>query len=288
MPSHYIGRFAPSPTGPLHFGSLIAAVGSYLQAHQQHGQWQVRMEDLDPPREVAGAADNILRTLERYGFQWHGPVIYQSQRSDAYDDALATLGNQGHSFACSCTRKDILKAGGIYPGTCRNGAKLDTSAHAIRLNTQNAHIEFRDGLQGTIKENLEKEVGDFVLHRADGLYAYQLAVVVDDAEQGITEIVRGKDLLSSTPRQIFLQQQLNVITPHYIHLPIALNASGEKLSKQTYAAALPEKDRGKPLFKALQFLGQNPPDKLQNDSVHNIWSWAFKHWNLLQVPPSQT
>jgi glutamyl-Q tRNA(Asp) synthetase len=280
----YRGRFAPSPTGPLHFGSLVAAVGSYLSARAQGGEWLVRMEDLDPPREVKGAADDILRTLEVYGFEWDGAVLYQSRRRDAYESAIDILRHQGALYACGCTRKEIADSsvhgieGLVYPGTCRAGLAAGRRARALRVRTDQAKIEFVDRLQGRQHSSLERDIGDFVVRRADGLFAYQLAVVVDDAEQGITEVVRGADLLASTPRQIHLQQLLGVPTPGYLHLPAALNDQGEKLSKQTLAAPLPLRDPVSVLWQVLEFLGQSPAPEWRRLPRADFWAAAIERW----------
>jgi glutamyl-Q tRNA(Asp) synthetase len=280
----YRGRFAPSPTGPLHFGSLVAAVGSYLSARAQGGEWLVRMEDLDPPREVKGAADDILRTLEVYGFEWDGAVLYQSRRRDAYESAIDILRHQGALYACGCTRKEIADSsvhgieGLVYPGTCRAGLAAGRRARALRVRTDQAKIEFVDRLQGRQHSSLERDIGDFVVRRADGLFAYQLAVVVDDAEQGITEVVRGADLLASTPRQIHLQQLLGVPTPGYLHLPAALNDQGEKLSKQTLAAPLPLRDPESVLWQVLEFLGQSPAPEWRRLPRADFWAAAIERW----------
>jgi len=229
----YRGRFAPSPTGPLHFGSLVAALGSYMDAKAHGGEWLVRMEDIDTPRVVPGAADDILRTLERFGLAWDGPVLYQSSRIDAYESALADLRKRDLVFACSCSRKDT---GDRYPGTCRAGAHGDRTSW--RLLVGGEVVEFVDRRLGPQRQNVEEYCGDFVLKRADGLFAYQLAVVVDDAFQDITDVVRGEDLLDSTARQILLQRALGYPQPGYLHLPVVLNEAGQKLSKQTGAAPL--------------------------------------------------
>jgi glutamyl-Q tRNA(Asp) synthetase len=231
--SIYRGRFAPSPTGPLHFGSLVAALGSYLDARAHGGEWLVRMEDLDTPRVVPGAADDILRTLERFGLQWDGPVLYQSSRIEAYEAALENLRARGLVFPCICSRKDV---GERYPGTCRKGAKPGRTSW--RFQAGPATVAFVDRRLGTQSQNVEEYVGDFVLKRADGVFTYQMAVVVDDAFQGITHVVRGEDLLDSTPRQILLQRALGYPQPDYLHLPVVLNEAGQKLSKQTGAAVL--------------------------------------------------
>ena len=285
----YRGRFAPSPTGPLHFGSLIAAVGSYLEAKSRHGEWLVRMEDLDPPREMPGAADLILQTLDAYGFEWDGPVLYQSRCSDAYEAALEQLRRDGWLYPCNCTRREIADSavrgieGPVYPGTCR-GRLPGREARAWRVQTTMQEILFADALQGQQSQVLERDIGDFVLKRADGLFAYQLAVVVDDAEQGITHIVRGADLLTSTPRQIWLQQRLGLPAPHYTHLPVATNAAGEKLSKQTLAPALDLSQPVPALWRTLKFLGQQPPVELTTGSLAELWKWSFNHWDIGRVP----
>ena len=284
------GRFAPSPTGPLHFGSLVAAVGSYLSARSQGGEWLVRMEDLDPPREVAGAADDILRTLETYGFEWDGDILYQSRRRDAYETALATLKRQGALYACGCTRREIADSsvlgleGPVYPGTCRAGVAPGRAARALRVRTDRRIIEFTDRIQGLQRAQLAIDTGDFVVRRADGPYSYQLAVVVDDAEQGITEVVRGADLLASSARQIHLQQLLGVPTPAHAHLPVVLNVHGEKLSKQTLAPALPEHERVTRLWDALEFLGQLPPPDWRAAGVREFWTAALGRWSEAAVP----
>ena len=288
--NQYRGRFAPSPTGPLHFGSLVAAVGSCLEARSHNGQWLVRMEDLDTPREQPGAADTILRTLEACGLDWDGNVMYQSRRKDAYGAALARLQAQGLTYPCGCSRREIadstLAPDGalIYPGTCRNGLATGKTPRATRVRAGDTVIEFDDALQGRICQDLAASAGDFVLLRADGLYAYQLAVVVDDAEQGITDIVRGADLLDSTPRQIYLQRLLGLPTPRYLHLPAAVNAAGEKLSKQTRAAPVDERDPVPALVQVVQFLGQTPPPQLQRATLTEFWDWAKTNWNSEHIP----
>ncbi len=286
----YCGRYAPSPTGPLHLGSLLAAMASYLDARHQQGQWRLRMEDLDPPREVPGAADAILRSLDTYGFTWDGPVAYQSQRLDAYQAALETLQQQGWSYPCCCSRKDILQAapqqgidGPVYPGTCRAGIRGAT-ARAWRVRTEEREIGFQDRVQGWQSQNLARDVGDFPLLRADGYFAYQLAVVVDDSWQAINQIVRGSDLLDSTPRQIYLQQRLGLTTPGYLHIPVAQNALGEKLSKQTRASPIPEKCSVSLLIRCLRFLGQQIPADFQDAKLTEFWQWSIAHWDINRIP----
>ena len=286
----YIGRFAPSPTGPLHFGSLIAAVGSYLQARHHNGQWYVRIEDLDPPREVPGSADSILHTLEKYGLLWDGAVLYQSQRGQHYQIALNALLKNRQAYPCICSRKTIQqiarqgREGLIYPGTCRHNTNQPDKQYSIRIRCHNQTIAFNDALQGTINQRLETEVGDYVIYRSDGFWAYQLAVTIDDTAQKISEVVRGSDLLYSTLRQIHLQQQLGYPTPNYIHLPVAINRQYKKLSKQTRAPALPLDNPLPVLIKALQFLNQSPPQTLQEATLDEFWQWAIQHWQLDKIP----
>jgi len=282
------GRFAPSPTGPLHFGSLVAATGSFLQARSRGGEWIVRIEDLDPPRVVAGAADGILRTLEAFGLAWDGPVGFQSRNDAAYRDALARLESHGALYGCSCTRSEIADSsvrgidGPVYPGTCRDARR---HGPALRVRTAAEEIAFFDLIQGEVRCALAREIGDFVVRRADGLYAYQLAVAVDDAAQGVTEVVRGADLLFSTPRQIHLQRLLGLATPRYAHLPLAVDRHGEKLGKQTYAAAIGGHEPVAVLFEVLRFLGQRPPDELRESDLDSFWRWAIDHWQVQRVPP---
>ncbi len=288
--TRYRGRFAPSPTGPLHFGSLVAAVGSYLEAKSRGGEWLLRMEDLDTPRAQPGAADAILRTLEACGLHWDGGIMYQSRRSAAYRGALAQLETQGLVYACGCSRREIADSGLgpdgalIYPGTCRKGLAPGKSARAKRVRADEGVVEFEDAVQGTIRQDLAAAVGDFVLLRADGLYAYQLAVVVDDAEQGITDVVRGADLLASTPRQIHLQRLLGLPTPRYLHLPAAVNAAGEKLSKQTLAPPVDAHDPVPVLVQVMEFLGQAPPAQLRRATLTEFWAWALAHWDSRHIP----
>jgi glutamyl-Q tRNA(Asp) synthetase len=286
MPSttFYRGRFAPSPTGPLHFGSLVAAVGSYLDAKHHQGKWLVRIEDLDTPRTVKGAADEILGTLEAFGLHWDENIIFQSQRTAAYENAFHRLKEAGEVYPCACSRKEIadsaLQHGDelAYPGTCRNGMAQGKTARAWRVRVNDTSINFSDRLQGNITQDLASGVGDFIVKRADGLFAYQLAVVVDDDAQGITDVVRGADLLYSTPRQIYLQQLLGLTTPAYMHLPVAVNAHGEKLSKQTLAQPVGKSNAVATLFDALAFLRQNPPAELRLGTVKQILEWAITSW----------
>lgn len=281
--SRYIGRFAPSPTGPLHFGSLVAAVASFLQARAHSGLWLLRIEDIDPPREQAGATDLILKALETYGFEWDGDVIYQSRSAAAHEAALRTLLNDHLAYRCGCSRRDLADAprgglGTIYPGTCRNGC--DAEEAAIRLRTTDVPVEYVDGLQGKRIQKLESESGDFIIKRRDGLIAYQLAVVVDDELEGITEIVRGIDIMDSTPRQIWLQQLLGFRTPEYLHIPVITHPDGDKLSKLTGAPGIPLDDFRETLVGALCILRQGPPDDLADSSLPDIWRWANYNWKI--------
>lgn len=288
----YRGRFAPSPTGPLHFGSLVAAVGSYLDARTQGGEWLVRIEDVDTPRNVAGAADAILTTLEAFGFEWDGSVLYQSRRFEAYAAALDQLKSAGLAYGCACSRKEIADSatrpavdGGLaYPGTCRDGLPAGRTARAWRLRVSDDEIAFEDRLQGCVAQHLESDVGDFVLLRADGLFAYQLAVTVDDDFQQISQVVRGADLLASTPRQIWLQSCLGFAAPTYAHLPVAANAAGEKLSKQTLARPLANDIAAAELVRALAFLGQAVPAELARATVAEVWAWALANWSFAAIP----
>lgn len=282
----YRGRFAPSPSGPLHFGSLVTALGSYLEARSQQGEWLVRMEDIDPPREQPGAADIILRALERYQLHWDGDVLYQSTCGEAYKAALAQLARNEQSFTCGCSRKDIASHGNghIYPGTCRDGLPAGNTARTVRVRVPNRQESFNDILQGRVTSNLQTDISDFVVHRADGLYAYHLAVVVDDAKQGINNIVRGTDLLTSTPPQRYLQQCLGIPHPQYCHLPVVLNHRGQKLSKQNQALAIDIQNPGPTLEKALKFLGHPAPTDLHGADPALLLTWATEHWSLQHVP----
>lgn len=281
--SPYIGRFAPSPTGPLHFGSLLAAIASYLQSRTANGRWLLRIEDIDPPREQPGADKLILDTLESYGFEWDGPVTYQSHFRERHEASIEKLIATGLAYPCSCSRRDLAAAvrgplGAIYPGTCRKGC--ESSDVAVRVRTHGNPITFTDRLQGRRTMRLESASGDFVIRRRDGLVAYHLAVVSDDADQGITEVVRGIDLLDSTPRHIHLQELLDIPTPSYVHIPVAENAAGQKLSKLTGAPAISIDRASRTLVAALRALGQTAPQELEAESLDEIWAWATQHWQL--------
>lgn len=278
----YIGRFAPSPTGPLHKGSLVAAMASFLDARAHHGKWLVRIEDIDEARTVAGAADSILQCLQAFGMRWDNEVVWQSRRKPLYESAFNRLGAQ--AYPCGCTRKEIADSrtgvagdgAAIYPGICRDGLAPGKTARAWRLRVPDEEcISFEDRWLGRVSQCVATEVGDFVLKRADGFWAYQLAVVVDDADQKITDVVRGADLLDSTPRQILLQRMLGLPTPRYLHVPVVTNTAGEKLSKQTGALAL---DLARPvdeLKEAAGFLGLAVGDVA---SVEVFWERAMYAW----------
>jgi len=286
----YRGRFAPSPTGELHFGSLVAAMASFLEARSRNGRWLVRMEDLDRPREVPGAADAILGTLEKLGMSWDEPVLYQSRRGEAYAEALDALQAQGRVYGCGCSRRDIARRarkgplGPIYPGTCRGGLPAGRRVRALRVRVPEQAIAFQDAHYGRRSRSLAREVGDFVVRRADGIVAYHLAVVVDDAAQGITHVVRGSDLLDCTAPQIHLQRLLGLPMPAYRHIPVAVNAAGEKLSKQTGARAVSDDAPGPLLVAALEFLHQAPPPALATARPAQIWEWAIAHWQPQRLP----
>ncbi len=289
----YIGRFAPSPTGPLHFGSLITAVASYCDAKANNGLWLLRMEDLDQPRVVSGAAEHIVNTLSAYGFNWDGEVMYQSQRSTAYNAAFLQLQALGRIYACTCSRKEIVDSarqigieGVIYPQTCLHHPNQTSDHQAFRIKTESRIIHFNDLIQGATSQNLAEDIGDFILKRVDGLFAYQLAVVVDDAEQKVTHIVRGADLLNSSTRQIYLQQCLNYPSIQYAHIPVVANPQGEKLSKQTLAKAIDNNNSVQTLWLALDFLQQQPPPHLKSASINAIWSWAIEYWCLHKITGS--
>lgn len=288
----YRGRFAPSPTGPLHFGSLVAALASWLDARASGGEWLVRIEDLDRPRTQPGAADTILRTLESLGLEWDGEVLYQGRRGEHYQAALESLRQAGMIYPCACTRTEISDSAlqrapdgaPVYPGTCRQGL-AGRGARALRVRTDSVPIGFHDRIQGRISQVLEREIGDFVLWRADGLHAYQLAVVVDDCAQGVTDVVRGADLLDSTARQIHLQRLLGYPVPRYAHVPVALDDEGRKLSKQTGAPAIDPAGGASTLAPALAFLGfQPPPDLVQAADPGELLRWACGEWSPDRIP----
>jgi glutamyl-Q tRNA(Asp) synthetase len=285
----YTGRFAPSPTGPLHLGSLFAALASYLDARASHGRWLVRMEDIDPPREIPGAADTILQQLENHGLYWDDSVLYQSQRLAAYQEAIGDLVDKQLIYFCQCTRARLRTLNGIYDGHCQSQKLLTTDSRAIkssaiRILVPDLAISWQDLIRGPCTENLAKSCGDFIIVRRDGLFAYQLAVSVDDGYQGITHIIRGDDLLDSTPRQIYLLDQLGLTVPAYGHIPILKNHDGDKLSKQGFAPMVNATTPGTNIERCLTLLGINLPTDLSGASVEELLPWAIKHWSRTQIP----
>lgn len=287
--AHTCGRFAPTPSGELHLGSLLAALGSYLAARAAGGRWLLRIDDLDAPRVVPGATDAILRSLQAHGLLWDGEVLYQSRRGEAYRAALEHLRAAGLTYACACTRRELAAIaragvdGPVYPGTCRGGLAADRPARALRLRVPDADIGFLDTVQGEYRHNLARAVGDFVLQRADGLIAYQLATVVDDAFQGVTQVVRGVDLLASTPRQIHLQQCLGLPQPDYAHLPLLVDRQGMKLGKQTGAGPLDDRHASANLRQVLAALQLPPPADLRGAPPAELLRWATAYWEPAQL-----
>ncbi|MGH6630659.1 MAG: tRNA glutamyl-Q(34) synthetase GluQRS [Burkholderiales bacterium] len=287
------GRFAPSPTGLPHFGTLLAAVASFLHARHTGARWLLRIEDPDPDRAMPGAADAMLRTLEVLGLEWDGAPLYQSQRTEAYRAALDQLKRQNHVFPCACSRREVAEAkhgveGPVYPGTCRNGLAPGRSARSYRLRVNDLPITITDLVQGPVTQSLARDVGDFVLLRGDGCFAYQLAVVVDDAFQHVTQVVRGADLLHSTPRQVFLQRQLGLPTPEYLHIPIVLDATGKKLSKSEGAPAVDPDHPASLLYLALVVLGQQPAIELREAPPRELLRWARQQWRADLIPRQKT
>jgi len=292
--TRYRGRFAPTPSGPLHFGSMVAAVGSFLDARSHGGSWLVRVDDLDPPRTVPGATDAILRCLEAFAMHPDGSVVYQSTRNDAYHAALHKLRESGLTYPCACSRKEIGDTGlagvdgAVYPGTCRQGLAAGRRARALRLRCKGTVVEFDDGIQGHVRQDLQLEIGDFVVYRADHVFAYHLACAVDDAEQGVSHVVRGADLIASTPRQIHLQEVLGLPTPAYLHLPVAVDAAGVKLSKQTLAPPVDSNVPEAALARVLLFLGLPPPAEIRGAGLHELWTWAIQNWRRERLPRARS
>ncbi len=285
----YRGRFAPSPTGPLHFGSLVAAVASYADARHQHGEWLVRIEDVDQTRTRSGAEERILQAIEAFGMSIDGTLVRQSERTALYDQALDTLRGNSLAYPCDCSRKTIAaiarvgREGPIYPGTCRLRPPTNAIDVAWRVALDESTVQFTDRIIGDLQQHLASDVGDFVVRRIDRFTAYQLAVVVDDFEQGITDVVRGADLLWSTPRQIWLQRQLGYPTPNYAHVPLVYAANGQKLSKSDAAHPVDEDNSLPALLAAWQHLGQTGPTvRLRNGN--DFWTWAIENWRLTSVP----
>ncbi|MBD8561378.1 tRNA glutamyl-Q(34) synthetase GluQRS [Pseudomonas fluorescens] len=285
--STYIGRFAPTPSGHLHFGSLVAALASYLDARAHHGRWLMRMEDLDPPREEPGAQAAILHALESYGFEWDGELVRQSERHDAYAKVLNDMFNHGLAYACTCSRKQLAPYNGVYPGLCRNAGHAQQDA-AIRLRVPELEYHFIDRVQGEFRQHLGRDAGDFIIRRRDGLYAYQLAVVLDDAWQGITDIVRGADLLDSTPRQLYLQELLGLRQPRYLHVPLIVQPDGNKLGKSYRSAPLTADQATPLLLRALRALGQQADTQLLHASPRELLDWGIAHWDATRIPRTLT
>lgn len=281
----YCGRFAPSPTGPLHQGSLVAALASYLDARQHQGHWLLRIEDLDPLRESACAHDAILLSLEAHGLHWDGPVRYQSRRHEAYEQLLHQWQQQGRIYPCPCSRKQLQAADGFHPGHCRQQPDWQNPApRALRFALQDIQGQWQDRLLGPLNYHLIAEQDDPVLKRKEGYYAYHLAVVCDDIDQGINQVVRGQDLLESTPIHLALYQALDQAPPGYLHIPLLCNAQGQKLSKQNQAPALNNREAGTNLWRALHSLHQSPPADLQPAPVTEILAWARQHWRTDALP----
>jgi glutamyl-Q tRNA(Asp) synthetase len=284
--SYYRGRFAPSPSGLLHFGSLIAALASYLDAKHNNGQWLLRIEDIDPPREQSGASSEILKTLESYGLHWDEDVLYQSQQSAIYHEVLAELAEQKLSYYCRCTRAQIKAQGGIYQGQCKNLAQPANNS-AIRINNTVGISQYNDLIQTQVTCDTKLAQEDFIVVRKDGLFAYQLAVVVDDIYQNISHVIRGCDLLEPTARQLSFYQILQHNAPKFGHFPLAVSKPGFKLSKQNSAPAIDKNNPLPSLFSALVFLGQHPPNGLQTASVDELLTWAINHWSMAQAPKAR-
>ena len=287
----YHGRFAPSPTGPLHFGSLVAAVASWLDARAAGGRWSVRIEDVDAPRTVTGAADAILRALEACGLGWDGPVVRQGDRAALYAGALARLRERGLAYRCRCSRREVADSalrgieGAVYPGTCRGLEIPAEEGAAERFRVDPGIVTFEDRVRGRVAQDVAREVGDFIVRRRDGLFAYQLAVVVDDADQGVTDVVRGADLLASTPRQILLQRALGLPTPRYLHFPVAVDPRGEKLSKRHAAPPLDAANAPEAIARALAFLGQA---EVAGGPAREMLAAAVAAWDPGRIPAAAT
>jgi glutamyl-Q tRNA(Asp) synthetase len=294
----YIGRFAPSPTGPLHFGSLLAALASYLDAKSQHGQWLIRIEDLDPPREMPGAKDIIRKTLDIYGLHSDQAIIYQSDRNEIYQSVLDRLIKSQHVFPCACSRKQLAVSQGIHFSHCNSvstSMQATAAPFAWRFDSQQTrdidtagNISFQDELQGLFSQSIKRDIGDFVVKRKELLWAYQLAMVVDDHQQEITHVVRGIDLIDSTLRQNMLQASLNYAQPHYAHIPVACAANGQKLSKQNLAPALDLNNPAKNLWHALSWLRQEPPKTLYHATVKEMLAWGIEHWHISALSDIQS
>lgn len=276
------GRFAPSPTGELHFGSIVAAVASFLDARTRGEEWLVRIDDLDAPRVVPGAIAAILRELDRLELHWDGEVVHQSARTERYADALDTLRAKEQCFPCACTRREV--GGRVYPGTCRRGVPPGRRARSVRVRAHPGWIGFEDLIQGPCRRDIERELGDFIVHRADGVYAYHFATAIDDAEQSITRVVRGADLRLPTLAQVYLQDLLGRARPEYAHVPVATSPRGEKLGKQTRASPTRLRPASQVIADALRFLGHPLPGSLVGAPPEELWAWAIGEWDLAQIP----
>ncbi len=274
----YIGRFAPTPSGPLHLGSLYTALASFLDARHHHGQWCLRIDDLDRFRIFPEASDQILFVLDKLGLHWDGPVYYQSQHLTDYHAAIDRLYQNGMLYSCTCSRKKLARSGSVYPGFCRKNTNIPPQPNALRIKTDAQLIHFIDRLQGKIQQCLSQTTGDFIVKRKDNIIAYQLAVVIDEQQQHITQVVRGLDLLDSTARQLYIQQQLDLARPEYMHIPLIVDAQGKKLSKQTQAEAVSAQNPGQTLWHLLQKLNQQPPTELKHASAQALLDWAIPHW----------
>ena len=285
--SHYIGRFAPTPSGYLHFGSLLTAVASYLDARQQQGRWLVRMEDLDTARNIPGADEHILRTLQVYGLQWDGGIIRQSERLTLYQQCIDHWLATGQAYYCACSRREIMAHDGIYPGTCRQRQLPASPDHAVRLKVGTHAVAFTDRLQGPVSQDLNTSSGDFIIRRRDGVIAYQLAVVLDDIAQDVTDVVRGADLLDSTPRQLWLYQLLGQPAPRYLHVPLIMRHDGEKLSKRLGSAPLEADQAAATLYRALCILTPGIPAALRTSPVAPQLQWAITHWQPQRLTPAR-
>ncbi len=283
----YIGRFAPTPSGYLHFGSLVAALASYLDARAVGGRWLLRMEDLDPPREMPGAQAAIVESLQRYGFEWDGEMQRQSERHDAYEQVIERLLREGLAYPCQCSRKQLEAWPGAYPGFCRDANQPLENA-AIRLRVPHLEYRFTDRVQGKYGQHLGRDVGDFVIRRRDGLFAYQLAVVLDDAWQGVTDVVRGADLLDSTPRQLYLQELLGLPQPRYLHVPLIIQPDGHKLGKSYRSPPLRPDEAVPLLLRALRALGQPTAPELNDALPGELLAWAIPRWNPGRIPRTLT
>jgi glutamyl-Q tRNA(Asp) synthetase len=279
---NYRGRFAPTPSGALHFGSIVTALGSYLDAKSNKGKWFLRIDDIDQSRNKIDANKIILEQLEKLGLTWDGPIVYQSQNISLYETAIKKLEEFNYTFLCTCTRQELGNQ--IYPGTCRYKNNIQKKKYSIRIKTENIQISISDRLQNNYTQTMDSEVGDFIIKRSDDYFAYQLATIVDDNEQKITDIVRGFDLLDSTTKQVYLQSKLQYKTPRYLHLPIAVDSKGKKISKAGNEIT-PEKSAPEIiLVNALKFLGHNPPDKIENSDINTILDWSIENWHVDSLP----